>query len=253
MNYMADISMGSVTFGKILGERAAGGIGVQYSNYGKMQEYTADNTLVGDLSANDLCANIFYARDLTDHLRGGITGKFFYSNYAHNTAIGLGVDLGLSYYRSDQGLSIGLVAKNVGRQLKAYEEELAPLPWDIQLGFSKRMEHAPIRYSITAAHLKQWKFDPVTGEKDPFLKTAFKHLIFGVDFLPSDNFWIGVGYNVRRGADMDLVEGNKFGGFSAGAGVKVKSIAFSCSIGQYNLSATSVMFSVATSLLRHPL
>jgi hypothetical protein len=173
-----------------------------------------------------------------------------YSNYLNNTAIGLGVDLGISYYNREKDLSIGLAGKNLGRQVKAYEEELLNLPWDIQLGYSQRLGHAPIRYSITAVHLNQWKFYDLQQEKqDSFTKTLFKHLIFGVEVLPTENFWIAAGYNVKRGADMGLNEGgNKWAAFSVGVGLKVKSFNVGCSVAKYHPAATSFMLSISTSL-----
>jgi hypothetical protein len=253
LSYVGDVAVGSVTFAKALRGRSAWGIGVNYSNYGKMLETTKDNEILGDLNASDICTNIFFSSDLTETLRGGVAAKFVYSNYWHNTAIGLGVDLGISYYNRDKDLSIGLVGKNLGRQVKAYEEELLNLPWDIQLGFSQRLGHAPIRYSITAIYLNRWKFYDLEGEKESFSKNLLKHLVFGVEFLPTENFWIAVGYNTKRGADMSLTlndnsNGNKWAGFSIGAGLKVKAFSIGCSVGKYHPAATSFILSVSTSL-----
>jgi len=245
--YVSDIRMGNAVFTKALGDRGAWGIGALYSHYGNMLETTEENIVLGDLVANDICASLFFSHDLNDKIRGGISGKFLYSNYYHNTAIGLGFDLGLSYYNEDKGFSFGLVGKNIGRQIKAYEEEIVGLPWDIQMGITKTLSHAPIRFSITGVYLKQWKINSVRGGDDSFLKTLGKHLLVGVDFIPSDNFWIGLGYNAKRGADMYLEEGNKLGGFSAGAGFRVKAFSFGCAVGKYNTAATSFMLSVATS------
>jgi hypothetical protein len=248
LSYIADINMGNATFAKALSsERGAWGVGFLYGNYGNMKETTEDNIIIGDLNANDICGNIFFSHDLSDRWRGGITGKFLYSNYYHNTAIGLGVDLGLSYYNSDREFSFGIVGKNIGRQIKAYEEELSSLPWDIQMGISQRLANAPIRFSITAVHLNRWKFDNVNDKNDSFIKTFGKHLVLGVDLIPSDNFWIGLGYNIKRAADMSLQDGNKFGGFSAGAGLRVKSFSVGCSVGSYHPAATSFMLSISTS------
>jgi len=248
LSYIADIRMGNVAFAKALGERSAFGIGFIYSNYGKMSETTDENVILGDLNAADICGNIFFSRDLSDKIRGGVAAKVIYSNYANNTAIGLGVDLGLSYYNRDKNLSVGLTGKNLGRQIKSYETELAELPWDIQLGMSQKLTHAPIRYSITGMYLNHWQFYNIQGEKDAFATNLFKHLVFGVELLLSDNFWVGVGYNTKRASDLHLNEGNKFSGFSIGAGLKVKTFAFGCSFGQYHPSATSFMLNISTSL-----
>jgi hypothetical protein len=248
LSYLADIKTGSVIFTKALGERSAWGIGVNYASYGKMTETSADNVVLGDLNATDICGNLFFSRDLSDKWRGGITAKFIYSNYYHSTATGIGVDLGLSYYDSDREFSIGLTGKNLGRQITAYDEgELAALPWDIQLGISKKLDHAPIRFSLTGVYLKQWQFDNYYKQKDSFLKTLGKHLIIGVDLIPSDNLWIGVGYNIKRGTDMYIQDGNKFAGFSIGAGLKIKTFAIGCAFGKYHPSASSLLLNISTS------
>jgi hypothetical protein len=247
LSYIADIGMGNVTFTKQLGAKTSFGIGALYGNYRNMFETSAENQVLGDLRASDICGSIFVAHDITERLRGGVTGKFLYSNYYHNTAIGIGVDLGLSYCGEDKTFSLGLVGKNIGRQIKTYEEELANLPWDIQFGISKRLKNAPIRFSATAMHLKQWKFDDIYAVEDNFIKTLGKHLLVGVEVIPTDNFWIGLGYNIKRSADMHLETGNKLGGFSAGVGLRIKTFSVGCSIGKYNTAATSFMVSLATS------
>lgn len=250
LSYVGDVKSGSATFAKALGEKSAWGVGVNFSNYGKMLQTTRNNEIQGDLNASDICGNIFFSRDLSETLRGGVAAKLVYSNYLNNTAIGLGVDLGISYYNREKDLSIGLAGKNWGRQVKAYEEELLNLPWDIQLGFSQKLGHAPIRYSITAVYLNQWKFYNLQQEtKDSFVKTLFKHLVFGIEFLPSENFWIATGYNVKRGADMGLDEGgNKWAAFSVGAGLKIKAFNVGCSVTKYHPAASSFMLSISTSL-----
>jgi hypothetical protein len=248
LSYISDIGIGNAAFAKALGERSAWGVGFIFSNYGNMLETTEEQIIIGDLNATDICGNLFFSRDLTERIRGGVAAKFIYSNYHYNTSIGLGVDLGLSYYNPEKQLSVGLVGKNLGRQIKAYETELANLPWDIQLGISQKLAHAPIRYSITAVHLKQWQLYNLQGKKDAFATNLLKHFVFGVEFIFTDNFWIGAGYNAKRGADMRLAEGNKFAGFSVGAGLKVKAFGFGCSVGQYHPSATSFMLNVSTSL-----
>jgi len=245
LSYMADIGMGSVAFGKSLNSRTTIGIGVNYTNYGEMREADREGNILGDITANDITANIFLSRDLSENLRGGITGKFIYSNYHHNTSMGIGVDLGLSYYNPDNEFAWSLVGKNIGRQITAYEEELYSLPWDIQMGISKKLTNAPLRFSITGIYLKQWRFDNINGEKDSFFKTLGKHLVIGLDIVPNDNFWLAVGYNVKRGADMKLENGSKFAGFSAGAGIKVRAFSVGASYGMYHPSANSFMVSLS--------
>lgn len=247
LSYISDVGMGNVIFGKSINRRTTLAFGVNFTNYGEMLETTESNDIIGDLSASDITGNIFLSRDLTEKLRGGITGKFIYSNYAHNTAYGLGVDVGLSYYDPEREFAWSLVGKNIGRQVKAYVDDLYSLPWDIQFGISKKLANAPLRLSLTAVHLKRWRFENFNDKKDSFLKTLGKHLVIGVDIVPSDNFWIGLGYNVKRGSDLRVENGSKFSGFTAGAGLKVRAFNFGIAYGNYHPSANSLLFSLSYS------
>lgn len=243
--YIADINAASAIFTKAAGDRAAWGFGVNYLNYGKIKETTVENIIIGDMSIKDIAINGFYAHDITDRIRGGITGKFIYSSLGEEyTSIGLGVDLGLTYYNPDNNFSLGLTAKNLGGQLTAYIEERSSMPWDIQLGITKRLSHAPIRFSITATRLNKWESYNLEGEKDSFLTNLAKHFIFAVDLIPSDNFWLAVGYKVKRSSDMSLEEGNKMGGLSGGAGIRIRSFEVSAAVAQYHPAATSFMISL---------
>jgi hypothetical protein len=234
LSYVGNVGVGNIAFAKAIGERSAFGAAFNYSNYGKMLETTDDNIILGDLNASDICGNLFFSRDLNEKFRGGVAAKFIYSNYYNNTAIGLGVDLGISYYNEDNGLSFGVAGKNLGRQVKAYEEELADLPWDIQAGLSQKLNHAPIRYSVTLINLNHWD------------TPLFRHLVLGVEMLPTENFWLAVGYNTKRAKDLSLLEGNKFGGFSIGAGLRVKAFEIGCAVGLYHPGATSFMVNLST-------
>lgn len=242
--YIADVGAGSALFTKAAGERAAWGVGINFVNYGNIQETTDENVIIGDFSAQDICFNGFYAHDLTDRIRGGVTAKFIYSSYGDYTSIGLAADLGLTYYDADNDFSLGLTGKNLGGQISAYNDERASMPWEFQLGMTKRLAHAPIRFSITAVQLNKWKYYDSDGKKDSFGKAFIKHFVFGVDLTPSDNFWLSVGYNVKTGSDMSLTEGNKMGGFSGGAGIRIKSFEVGASVAKYHPSATSFMISL---------
>jgi len=251
MNYMSDVNVGDVVFTKALKERSAWGIGISYFNYGSFEGRTTENISTGTFSAQDLNLSGFFSYDLSDRWRGGTSFKFLYSHYDIYSSFGIAVDAGLSYYNSDKNLSYGIVLKNIGAQLKSYEDKRLKMPWDIQLGFSRKMNHAPIRFSMTAYYLNKWKLNYLdeTGDEDykedSFTKTVFKHLIFGVDFVPSDNFWFGVGFNPKRSSDMKLQGGNSFSGFSAGAGIKIKSFDVGCSIAKFHPSAVSFLVSIS--------
>lgn len=255
MNYIADVNVGSALFTKAIGERAAWGVGASFMSYGSVREFLPDNVATeATVSAKDISVTGFYAHDLSERWRGGLSLKFLYSGLADFTSMGLAVDAGLSYYNSEKGFSFGFALKNIGLQLKPYQDDRQKMPWDIQAGITQKMAHAPIRFSLTAQYLNRWKFDTVDNtvveyEGDSFFKSFAKHLILGVDYVPSDNFWLGVGFNPKTKMDMKLQGGGGgLSGFSAGAGVKIKMFDVGCSVAKYHPSAMSLMISVSMTL-----
>ena len=254
MNYIADINAGSAVYAKNLRERSAWGIGAVYFSYGAMKEVSAENVILGSFSPLNVSLNAFYAYDLSDKWRGGVSFKMLYANFAEYSSLGIAVDAGLSYFDSEKELSYGIVLKNIGAQLKTFDSRREKLPWDIQVGLTKKMNHAPLRVSVTAMYLNQWKFSYVDESlnqsvlEDSFVQTLAKHLVFGVDFIPSNNFWLGIGYNPKVNMDMKLKSGNGLGGFSIGGGLKVSRFDISASVARYHPSALSLMLSLSTSL-----
>jgi len=254
MNYISDIHIGSAIYTKTLRERSAWGIGVVYFSYGTMKEVSGENILLGSFAPLNASVNAFYSYDLSDRWRGGISFKMLYAHFAEYSSFGIGVDAGLSYFDPEKEMSFGIALKNIGAQLKTYDSRREKMPWDIQLGITKKMNHAPLRFSATAMYLNQWKFGYVdeslntTVLDDSFIQTLAKHLVLGVDFIPSNNFWIGVGFNPKVNMDMKLKSGNGLGGFSFGGGLKVSGFEASVSVTRYHPSALALMLSISTSL-----
>lgn len=254
MNYISDINIGSALFTKASGDLGAWGIGASYISYGSIKEILPDHIITGaELSAKDIRVEGFYARDLSERWRAGVSLKLLYSGLADYTSIGLCVDAGLSYYNSEKGFSFGFVFKNIGAQLKPYEDERQKIPWDIQMGVTQKLRHAPIRFSLTAQYLNRWKFDYIDTtnngyDGDNFFQSLVKHFIIGVDFIPSENFWLGVGFNPKVNMDMKQKGGGGWSGLSAGAGIKIKMFDVGVSLAKYHPSALSMMVSVSFTL-----
>lgn len=260
MNYVSDINMGSAIYGKSVGLRGMWSAGILFMNYGKFTETTPENIILGTFSANDLAFMGTYSYELTDRLRAGITGKIIYSGYERYTSWGLGVDLGLNYFRPEKGLSASIAIKNLGGQIKSFNDSNEKLPWDIQLGISKKMEHAPFRFSLTAYHLNKWDMsiyrkseENTLGEeidqpkKDNFFLTLAKHLVFGIDFTPTENFYLSVGFNPQAQSEFSITGKKGIYGFSFGTGLQVKRFQIDASYFQRNPKGGTFMLGVTTS------
>ncbi|MDR2498359.1 MAG: type IX secretion system protein PorQ [Tannerellaceae bacterium] len=236
MNFFGAVNYGSALFARAMGEKAAWGAGVSFASYGSFRQISPDNIDEGEFSAGDLGLTVFYSRSLSDKWRGGIALKVLYSSLESYSSIGLAVDAGLSYYDSEREQSFGIAISNAGGQIKSYADRRYALPWDVRAGFSRRMAHAPFRLSLTAMYLNRWDIAFV------------EHFVAGLDFIPSDNFWLAVGYNPRVARDLRMESGNTFGGFSAGGGIRIKSFDLGVGIARYHPSAMSIMIGISKQL-----
>ncbi len=260
MRYIAGTNLAGVKFGTRAGDHGAWGVGLQYYGYGEMKETDAAGNIMGSFSPKDVNFNGIYSHDITDRLRGGIALKFLYSSYAEYTAFAIATDLGINYYDPDRDLSLSAVVANLGGQVKRFDRAYDRLPVDLRLGWSQSFGQLPIRFSVTAWNLTKWKmpyYDTGDGSdsdndgtalKQSFASNFFRHLIFAADFIPSDKFHIGIGYNYKTRTDMSTYKRSFLSGFSIGAGISVKSFRLGIAFAQPHTGATTFMLNLSTNL-----
>lgn len=257
MHYLGASNFAGVRYGMAAGDRGAWSVGIQYLGYGTMSQTEADGSVVGTFSPQDVVFSGMYAHDFTDRLRGGINVKMIYSSYEQYTAFAMATDLGLNYYDPDHDMSLSLVLKNLGGQIKRFDNDYDRLPFDIQLGWMQRLGSSPFQLSITAWHLNKWNLPYYDMEdngseirvlKQSFMSNLFRHLVFGLQYAPSDKFYIALGYNYKTRTDMSTYNRNILSGFSIGAGLKVKSFALGVAYAQPHKSGSSIMLNLSTNL-----
>lgn len=240
MNYMSGANTASASFNRIIKERASVAASAQFVDYGKMKETDENNIQTGEFSAKDISIAGYFSYMLTDRLAGGITAKFITSYIGDYNSIAMGVDLGLNYYDPEKEWSVSLVAKNLGGQMKAYDDQYDRMPIDIQLGASKRFAHMPFRISATLVDLNHLDYKFIN------------HLVAGVDIIISPTIWVGAGYNFRRANEMKITEtdgeSSHGAGLSFGAGMNLERFKLNLAYGKYHVSSSSILINLAYSL-----
>ena len=241
MNYMAGVNTASAAFNKVIKERASVAFSGQYINYGSMKEMNADNIQNGEFSAKDISIAGYFSYLLTDRITGGVAAKFITSYIGEDNSLALGVDLGLNYYHHESELSISLVAKNLGGQVKSYDDNFERMPMDLQVGISKRLVHTPLRFSATLTDLTHWNYKFI------------QHLSAGAELILSPQIWIGAGYNFRRAKEMsiensDHEKSSNWAGFSLGAGLSLNNFKLNFAYGKYHVSSSSILINIAYTL-----
>ena len=195
MTYMAGATTASASFNRIIKDKASVAVMAQYMDYGKMKETDENNVIKGEFSAKDIAISGVFSYILTDKLVGGITAKFINSYIGDYSSLAVGIDLGLNYYDPDREWSVSLVAKNLGGQIKAYDEEYEKMPFDLQAGVSKRFASLPFRLSATLVGLTDWDYGLIN------------HLVIGADIILSQQIYLAAGYNFRRADEMTIGSG----------------------------------------------
>lgn len=246
LNYFGSQNVGTAFYTRSIGRRHSWGVGARFVDYGVQQERALSGELLGTFRPKDIMLQGSYSHELTDHLRVGLSIKGIYSTLHQYTAWGIGADLGLNYYSENKERSVGLALVNVGSLLKPYGEgRQLPLPWDIRLGYSQRFEHAPFQVHLTAYALRPKH----VGEFTPELSRSariLRHLAIGVEYVPSNKFWLGVGYNPRIAQDYKALRGSKFSGLSAGVGFNQAKYRVALSAVAYDSSFWALMATFST-------
>ena len=234
MFYFDGANTGSAAFSRMAGERSSWAVAAQYVDYGSMKEVTEDNIILGTFKAKDMLFAGLFSYDFNDYWSGGVRTNLIYSNYAHYNSFAIGVDLGLNYYHEYSDFSFSVTAINLGGQIVAFDERHEKLPADVQIGFSKRLSHAPFRASVTFYNMTRWKHSK-------FLN----HFALGLDFIPTSNFYASIGYNFQRGNQMKIAGASKWAGLTAGAGIQIKRFKFGAAYAKYHAHANSFIFNLS--------
>ena len=271
INYLGDINFYYAGYAQHIKNTGNFALGVYYFNYGTFQE--ADNLgyKYGTFRPSDYTINLSYSRKLDSNFYAGVTTKFIYSDYVFYTSSGIAADLGVVYQNKKRLLTVGTVIRNAGFQLKRYnpDKEHEPLPIDWQIGFSKKVKHAPFRLSFTYTHLEKFdltyevplRYDEDTtsylGDATPVKKDSkildfadkfMRHLVAGVEFLPFKNFYVSMGYNYRRREELKLETHPGLTGFSIGVGMRISKFYISYGRALYHVAGASNVFTISTNV-----
>lgn len=265
VNYFTDINYGYAAYATNIKDYGIFSGGIEYINYGKFIAADEKGIVTGEFKAAEYAINLIYSRAIDSTFRVGVNIKPIISTLEKYTSLGLAADFGIIYNKPRSLFTAALVVKNLGTQLKGYTDERESLPFNIQLGISQKLKHAPLLFSVTFDHLEQWdltytkteevsSLDPLTGQEpkestiDKIADQFMRHIILGVEFNPIKNFYVRGGYNYRRRQEMLIESKTSTIGFSWGFGIKISKFYLSYGRATYHLAGASDHFSISTNL-----
>lgn len=259
--YFADIKYGYAGYAFDAGKVGTFSAGIHYVDYGKFIAADETGQITGDFGATEYAINLIWSRKITEKLSVGVNLKPVISQLETYKSYGLASDWGLNYFDREKQLSAGLVLKNIGKEIKPYyENHIEPLPFDIQMGISKKLAHAPFRINLTAHHLYTWDllYEIPTDNTSAFsnntedgtslsrfLDNGMRHLIVGVELIPFKAFYVSAAYNHKMRKELRLIDRGGAAGFSWGFGLKLKRFSVGYGRATYHVAGASNHFSLS--------
>ena len=263
VDYFSDISLVSFNYAKNFKKIGCLSLGFISADYG---DFTSTNE-IGEqdlsFSASDQIINFGFARKINQKINLGFNINFLNSSYERYKSSSITSNISTTYYSSENNFNSTLLFKNIGRQIKGYTSLTEKIPFEIQFGISKKLEHLPFRYSIVLKNLNRFDIsndyslnsftNNESGEielvDESFAKTILRHIIISGELnLFNDNLYLRGGFNFQRRFNMTIDSYGGLVGFSFGVGMKVSKINLSYSRSSYHLSGQLNSFSFSTNL-----
>lgn len=229
---------------------------VSYVNYGNFDGYDENGQQTAEFTGSDIAVSFGYAFNIpwTD-IYLGANGKLISSTLESYNSFGAAVDIGALYIDDRNDINIALAIRNVGFQIKPYQDTNEKLPMEIVAGISQSLENVPIRWHLTLENLQQWNIafsNPnraegsldggSTEEKVGFFNNALRHVIVGAELFPEKSFSVRLGYNFRRAEELRIVDQRNFSGISAGFGLRFNNVRFDYSYSKYTSDSNTSLF-----------
>jgi hypothetical protein len=237
-NYYAGISIANLAYGYHVAKLNTSFIlGIQYINYGSFDATDNVGNVIGNFRATDFSVSLGASHAYGERWRYGAAIKLAYSSLADKVAAGLLADVGITYTDTANLIIAGATAKNMGFMMQHYAGSTTePLPFDLQLGISKRFAHLPLRVMATLHHLYEWDVrynnpadiesssllgapDSSTASKSYFADKLFRHFIFGAELSLGQRITLGISYNHLHRGELAIKDKQGLAGFSFGAGI----------------------------------
>jgi hypothetical protein len=242
--------------------------GLKYINYGTFERTNEFFQTEGTFRASEYAFSLGAGRQVDERLYLGANLKMISSQFDMYQSLGLAADLGAFYVDTTRNLTFTVVFQNMGTQLSRYTPETRErLPFEIQVGLSKRLKYLPFRFSIVYENLQRWNVlydDPnleqgiiFLGDQPEtespavdFIDNLFRHLVFNGELLlgAKENLRLRFGYKHLLRQELSVNNFGSLAGFSMGIGLKINR--FRIDYGRYNFHLAGGInhFSISTNI-----
>lgn len=238
-------------------------VGINFINYGKQTSYDINGNNLGTISPHEASAYIAVSKTY-EHYKFGATAKLAYANYIAASMAGAGLDLSMLYRDDERQIYATLLLKNIGYQFIGHRTNTNMLPFDIQLGFSKKFQHNPLRISITAQELYHWNTATTTENNygygpwpqnhlyrlsNPSIVSAIlSHIIVGIEANLGSGFRAGVNYDIKKGMENSFENMRGLTGLGLGFGIYTRKFDIGYSFSKFSPISVNHTFTLTLNM-----
>lgn len=247
--YLADSKYGMVSYVRDMENGHLLNIHARYMDYGNLIRTDESGFELGTFSASDVAIGAGYAYQFEDEWTVGGNLNFITSKIDTFTSMAVSGNAGVTYHLDKRGESASLVFRNFGYQFKPYNGEREVLPLSVDLGYTRRMTKFPLAFTITAHDLQKFNISSqytINGQEVGFFRKILDHFSVGAELFPERNFNLRLGYNVKRGNELAVLDQRSFSGISAGIGLKFGAFRFDYTHARYhnasNLNQIGILY-----------
>lgn len=260
--FYADVSKTDVAYALPTKKWGTIGLGLIYVAYGEMKQRNIAGQEEGTFKPREYAFVVSKSHQI-NHFSMGVNVKFAGSHIQEYSAFSVLADIGGVFKHPKKDFTAALLFKNVGWVIDNYEKGTQSLtPFDIQLGLSYKLNHLPLRLSLTGHHLNR----PDIQYVDPMIHQQFtsdgeietkekqiseqiaRHLVIGGELLLSKNFNLRIGYNHQRRKEMITTQKSGKSGFSFGGMIRIKSFEFAYTRAFYYTGEGVSMMTLTTNM-----
>ncbi len=262
IDYVSDINFISFHSARLLPEGFMMFFGVDAFNYGIFDSYDESGNYINQFKANQQIFTLGSSKAISDRILLGTNIRFLNSKLEDYYSLSISSNISITY-DSENNFSSTILIKNIGRPIIRYTSITEDLPLEVQLGFSKTLEHLPFKYSLVIHNLNKYDisndynlnaiYDPSSNsllyEDETVSKKILRHIIIGGELNPFNKaLYFRGGFNFQKREDLRLSNSFNMSGFSFGLGLNLKEFQINYSRNIYHVSSMVNSFSIITNL-----
>lgn len=251
-SYLAGSQYGTLSYVRDLSEGHLIGFNAKYMDYGKMPRTDESATINGEFGAMDASLGLSYAYQFEEDWTIGANASFVTSKIDTYTSMAVVGSAGVTYHNNQSNETIALVFRNFGYQFRPFNGERERVAFRVDLGYTKVLDEFPLAFTITAHDLQKLNISQDfnnNGQEIHWSRKVLDHLSGGIEIFPQQAFNVRLGYNVKRGNELAVLDQRSFAGLSAGFGLKISYFKFDYAHVRYHNSSNVNMFGITLDLI----